>query len=135
MAKFKAGDSTALSISGVRYSIPRGTEISINFGNTNNRVVKEAQTNGDGSVTPIYSVVIGKISGIKLRIQDESALQVFNEQQSSDNLPIVLEHVGDTYSCTGVIVANEDGTVEVNMANGTTAEFEIISQSGRIRKL
>lgn len=124
----KCGDAISLTLNGTKFAIPKDTEPNVIDGGLK---VTETQEYGDGTADSYMSKVIGKITGLKIKV--ESSLEdAWANACSTPDIPIILECVSRTYELTGSVIGGE---VEISSTKNLTNEFEVHCTDGAgIRK-
>jgi len=115
----KRGDLISISINGSKFPAPKETEIEVCKGG---EMITDTQDYADGTADSVTTIVLPKITGCKLKIDDED---LFNNLAKTPDLPIIIECVGKSYELTGSIV----GEVTVNSKN-ISSDFEIRATDG-----
>lgn len=113
----KQGDAVSLTINGTRFAIPKDVEPMVIKGG---ETISETQGFGDGTADAYTSIVIPKITGLRVKL-DDSNRDAFEENRRKTDIPFVLQCVHKSYECTGCIV----GEVEMSATRNLTGEFEI----------
>lgn len=124
----KCGDAISLTLNGTKYAIPKDTEPNIIDGGLK---VTETQEYGDGTADSYMSRVVGKITGLKIKVEP-SLEDAWANACSTPDIPIILECVSRTYELTGSVIGGE---VEISSTKNLTNEFEVHCTDGAgIRK-
>lgn len=124
----KCGDAISLTLNGTKYAIPKDTEPNVIDGGLK---VTEIQEYGDGTADSYMSRVIGKITGLKIKVP-ASLEDAWANACSTPDIPIILECVSRTYELTGSVIGGE---VEISSTKNLTNEFEVHCTDGAgIRK-
>jgi hypothetical protein len=113
----RCGDAIALTLNGTKFAIPKDTEPKVNKGGES---ITETQGFGDGTADAYVSIVIPKITGLRVKLSDDNRTAFENARKATD-IPVVLECVSRSYECTGCIV----GEIETSTTRNITEEFEI----------
>ena len=118
----RIGDAISLTIDGTKFSIPKDTEpMKYDGGET----ISESQTYGDGTSDAYVSIEAAKITGIKVKVNDDN-IDDFKDKKAQTNIPFVLQTVSKTYEITGHIVGNPG----ISTTKSVTEEFEIHCSDG-----
>lgn len=124
----KCGDAISLTLNGTKFAIPKDTEPNVIDGGLK---VTETQEYGDGTADSYMSKVIGKITGLKIKVP-ASLEDAWANACSTPDIPIILECVSRTYELTGSVIGGE---IEVSTTKSLTNEFEVHCTDGAgIRK-
>ena len=124
----KCGDAISLTLNGTKFAIPKDTEPNVIDGGLK---VTETQEYGDGTADSYMSKVIGKITGLKIKVP-ASLEDAWANACSTPDIPIILECVSRTYELTGSVIGGE---IEVSTTKRLTNEFEVHCTDGAgIRK-
>lgn len=124
----KCGDAISLTLNGTKFAIPKDTEPNVIDGGLK---VTETQEFGDGTADSYMSRVIGKITGLKIKVP-ASLEDAWANACSTPDIPIILECVSRTYELTGSVIGGE---VEISSTKNLTNEFEVHCTDGAgIRK-
>ena len=124
----KCGDAISLTLNGTKFAIPKDTAPNVIDGGLK---VTETQEYGDGTADSYMSKVIGKITGLKIKVP-ASLEDAWANACSTPDIPIILECVSRTYELTGSVIGGE---VEVSTTKNLTNEFEVHCTDGAgIRK-
>ena len=124
----KCGDAISLTLNGTKFAIPKDTEPNVIDGGLK---VTETQEYGDGTADSYMSKVIGKITGLKIKVP-ASLEDAWANACSTPDIPIILECVSRTYELTGSVIGGE---VEVSTTKNLTNEFKVHCTDGAgIRK-
>lgn len=113
----KIGDITAITLDGTKYAVPKDTEPHVIKGG---ETITETQGYGDGTADGYVSIVVPRITGLRVKLSDDNR-DAFENARKKVDIPVVLHGVAKSYECTGVIV----GEVEVSATRSITEEFEI----------
>ena len=123
----KVGDAISLTINGTKFSIPKETTPVVFDGG---ETVTETQGYGDGTADAVTSIVVPKITGLRVKISSSNE-DIFMENKKKTDIPFVLQTVAKTYELTGCIV----GEFGVDSTKGITEEFEVhVTDGTGIRK-
>ncbi len=124
----KCGDAISLTLNGTKFAIPKDTEPNVIDGGLK---ITETQEYGDGTADSYMSKVIGKITGLKVKVE-ASLENAWANACSTPDIPIILECVSRTYELTGSVIGGE---VEISSTKNITNEFEVHCTDGAgIRK-
>lgn len=118
----KIGDAVSLSLNGAKFSIPKDTEPQVTKGGL---TTSDSQEYGDGTSDGYQTRVIGKITGLKVKIPPE-LVAAFDQALAATSMPIVLETLAKSYELTGYIV----GEVTRSATRQTSSEFEVHASDG-----
>lgn len=119
----KGGDAIALTLNGVKFSIPKDvtpTVIDSGIKNTS------SEHYGDGTADTIQSVVQGKIKGLKVKI-DPAQIDQWKAVCSAVDIPIIYECIACSYEMTGSVIGAE---VEIDTTKNQSNEFEVHCTDG-----
>lgn len=136
MAEIKAVDGAVGRLNGVAFPIPKGTTINIRTGNDQNLVATGTEMNGDGIPTIKYSVTSGGLEGLVFSIRTEDKEDLFNAAFAEDDHQFVLENGDTAYSMASCafISPSEEGPPSIESNTRKTEAFNIVSQSGKVRR-
>lgn len=124
----KCGDAISLTLNGTKFAIPKDTEPNVIDGGLR---ITDTQEYGDGTADSYMSKVIGKITGLKVKVE-ASLENAWANACSTPDIPIILECVSRTYELTGSVIGGE---VEISSTKNITNEFEVHCTDGAgIRK-
>lgn len=118
----KIGDAVALILNGTRFAIPKDTEPVVTKGG---KTITEVQGYGDGTADGYLSIVVPKITGLKVKISEDNK-DAFESARQSTSIPIVLECISKSFELTGCIV----GEVGISATKSVTDEFEVDALDG-----
>jgi hypothetical protein len=115
----KRGDLISISLDGTKFTAPKETEVEIIRGG---EMITDTQDYADGTSDSIVTMVIPKITGCKVKVDDED---LFYKKIKTPDIPIIVECVGKSYELTGSVV----GEVTVNNKN-ISSDFELRATDG-----
>lgn len=115
----KRGDLISISLDGTKFTAPKETEVEIIRGG---EMITDAQDYADGTSDSIVTMVIPKITGCKVKVDDED---LFYKKIKTPDIPIIVECVGKSYELTGSVI----GEVTVNNKN-ISSDFELRATDG-----
>ena len=136
MGLILAVDGAELSVDGVGFPIPKGTAIGIRGGNDSNMVVTGTEQNGDGTKTPIYSVITSMFEGIVVTISSGEKEDYFNNMFAPGERKIVVSNGGTDYALSKAVCQSpsEDGTPSIESNTRKSEAFSIVSLSGKMQR-
>lgn len=113
----KIGDITAITLDGTKYAVPKDTEPKVIKGG---ETITETQGYGDGTADGYVSIVVPRITGVRVKLSDDNR-DAFENARKKVDIPVVVHGISKSYECTGCIV----GEVETSATRSITEEFEI----------
>lgn len=119
-----SGILKSITIEGYGFGVPNDCEVKVHVGGEQ---ITEYVTLGSGETIAVKKIVPGRLEGCQVDARELSVLESF---LGKERLSIRVETDDKSYTCEGMIVAEDMG---VSTKNNITDGFDIVSNTGKLK--